>query len=229
MKAPDYIRMPDLVMTERTVRMSYSERAVYCAMRDEMIVDQITAANAAVLAGKLSQLANGGLYDDAGLYHEYHTRKLDALEDLIEAANGKPVLVAYWFKSDRQRIEARVKCSGLDSKSDMERWNSGALPVALIHPASAGHGLNLQVGGSTLIWFGLTWSLELYQQTNARIYRQGQQQTVVIHHLLTESTIDIQIMAALKRKDATQSALIDAVKAEVLHECTDERKETDRS
>jgi SNF2 family DNA or RNA helicase len=144
---------------------------------------------------------------------------LDALEDLIEAANGKPVLVAYWFKHDLERIEERlhklhIPFSKLDTSASITRWNNGELPVALVHPASAGHGLNLQSGGSTIIWFGLTWSLELYQQTNARLWRQGQTaSTVVIHHIITTSTIDRDIMAALRRKDRTQSALIAAVKA----------------
>ena len=151
----------------------------------------------------------------------FHERKLDALEDLIESANGKPVLVAYWFQHDLQRIENRlhklhIPFSTLNDSVSIERWNSGELPVALIHPASAGHGLNLQSGGSTLIWFGLTWSLELYQQTNARLWRQGQKSdTVVIHHIISEGTIDERIMAALRSKEKTQTALIDAVKADL--------------
>jgi SNF2 family DNA or RNA helicase len=179
---------------------------------------EVTAANAAALAGKLCQMANGAVYGDSGGIIEIHSRKLDALEDLIEAANGKPMLVAYWFKHDLARIEARLQklhttFARLDSADSIKRWNAGGLPVALIHPASAGHGLNLQSGGSCLIWFGLTWSLELYQQTNARLWRQGQKDTVVIHHIIAKGTIDEQVLDALIRKERAQSALIDAVKA----------------
>ena len=177
---------------------------------------EITAANAASLTGKLSQLANGAIYDDDDNIIEFHDRKLDALEDLIEAANGKPLLVAYWFKHDLQRIKKRFNVREIKSSKDITDWNNGDIPVAVIHPASAGHGLNLQAGGSTLIWFGLTWSLELYQQTNARLWRQGQKDTtVVIHHIITKNTIDERIMSALQKKERAQSALINAVKADL--------------
>ena len=175
----------------------------------------IDAANAAALSGKLLQLASGAVYGDEGAVIKIHDRKLDALEDLIEAANGKPVLIAYWFKHDRDRIIKRFPAEQLDSEQSIRRWNAGEIPLALIHPASAGHGLNLQVGGSTLIWFSLTWSLELYQQTNARLWRQGQKETVVIHHLVAKDTIDEDVMAALAKKDAGQAALLQAVKARV--------------
>jgi SNF2 family DNA or RNA helicase len=180
---------------------------------------EITAGNAAALAGKLCQMANGAVYDDSGLYHRFHDRKLDALEDIIESAGGKPLLVAYWFKHDLERIAARLKSkhipfSRLDTSDSIKRWNSGELPVALIHPASAGHGLNLQAGGAMLVWFGLTWSLELYQQTVARLWRQGQiSDTVVIQHIIAKGTIDEQILKTLSEKDRTQTALIAAVKA----------------
>ena len=180
---------------------------------------EVTASNAAVLAGKLTQLANGAIYQDDGAVTDIHSRKLDALEDIIEAANGKPLLVAYWFQHDLERISKRlhdrhIPFSKLDTSDSIRRWNAGEIPVALIHPASAGHGLNLQSGGSTIVWFGLTWSLELYQQTNARLWRQGQKaETVVIQHIVTAGTIDEQILKALQRKDKTQSALIAAVKA----------------
>ena len=175
----------------------------------------------ASLSGKLSQLANGAIYDDAGDVHNIHDRKLNALEDIIEAANGKPVLVAYWFKHDLTRISERLKklhipFSCLDESDSIRRWNGGEIPVALIHPASAGHGLNLQSGGSTLVWLGLTWSLELYQQTVARLWRQGQtSETVVVQHIVTNGTIDSRIMKALSQKEHTQTALIDAVKADL--------------
>lgn len=176
---------------------------------------EITAANAASLTGKLSQLANGAIYADTGDTIEFHNRKLDALEDIIESANGKPVLVAYWFKHDLSRIKKRFDVREIKSSKDIADWNAGKIPVAVIHPASAGHGLNLQAGGSTLIWFGLTWSLELYQQTNARLWRQGQSETVVIHHIITDNTVDGRVLKALQNKEKTQDGLIAAVKAEL--------------
>ena len=177
----------------------------------------IDAKNASVLCGKLAQLANGAVYSDNGQVAQIHDRKLDALEDLIESANGNPLLVAYWFQHDLWRMKERFPdLRVLRSSEDIRDWNAGKIPLAAIHPASAGHGLNLQAGGSTLVWFGLTWSLELYQQTNARLWRQGQQaETVVIHHIITEDTIDEQIMAALSRKDQSQEKLIEAVKAQL--------------
>ena len=179
--------------------------------------DEVTAANAGgVLPGKLAQMANGAVYTDDGVTLHIHDRKLDALEDIMESINGKPLLVAYWFRHDAERIEKRVPCVQLDMDDAIARWNLGEIPVALIHPASTGHGLNLQSGGSTLVWFGITWSLELYQQTVARLYRQGQSaKTVVVQHIIAEGTIDEKILRALKRKDKTQTALIEAVKAEV--------------
>ena len=222
MKSVDYLDMPECIINEVPVYMSSSEQSVYDDFREDMVTklkdDVIDAANAAVLSGKLLQMANGAVYDEEGFSHHIHDRKLDALEDLIEGANGKPVLVAYWFKHDLERIEARLKSlhipyARLDKPDSIKRWNNGEVPVMLIHPASAGHGLNLQAGGSTLIWFGLTWSLELYQQTNARLWRQGQKETVVLHHIICRDTIDEDVMAALKRKGKVQNDLINAVKA----------------
>ncbi|NBK24976.1 MAG: DEAD/DEAH box helicase [Spirochaetia bacterium] len=225
MKAQDHIRMPELVTNEYKVSLSDEERAAYEKLRKELVLDasggQVTAANAASLSGKLLQLANGAVYTDDGKTIGIHDRKLDALEDLIEAANGQSVLVAYWFKHDLVRIAGRleklgVSFSTLGSSESLLRWNKGELQVALIHPASAGHGLNLQGGGSLLIWFGLTWSLELYQQTVARLWRQGQQsETVVVQHIITEKTIDERITKVLSGKALTQDALIEAVKAEL--------------
>lgn len=218
MKATDHLQMPECVMNEVKVSLSEKERMVYDSMKSDLVVslggEEIDAGNAAALANKLSQMANGAVYGEDKRVFSIHDKKLDALEDLIEAANGKPVLVAYWFKHDLERISKRFKVREIKTSEDITDWNSGKIPVAVIHPASAGHGLNLQSGGSTLIWFGLTWSLELYQQTNARLWRQGQQaDTVVIHHIVTADTIDERIMSALRKKDKTQSALIDAVKA----------------
>lgn len=223
MKSPDHLTMPELVTAEYPVKLSDKERERYDELRQDLVLKlaggEITAANAAALSGKLCQMANGAVYGDDGAVHHIHDRKLDALEDLIEAANGKPVLVEYWFKHDLERISARlterhIPFSKLDTSESIDRWNNGELPVALIHPASAGHGLNLQTGGRTIIWFGLTWSLELYQQTNARLWRQGQTaETVVHHHIIAKGTIDERIMKALSEKDRTQTALIEAVKA----------------
>ena len=218
MKAVDHLNMPECVMNEVKVALSEKERKTYNTMKADLVVslqgEEIDAGTAAALAGKLSQMANGAVYGEDKNYLEFHSRKLDALEDLIEAANGKPVLVAYWFKHDLERIKARFDVREISTSKDIQDWNKGKIPVAVIHPASAGHGLNLQAGGSTMIWFGLTWSLELYQQANARLWRQGQQaDTVIIHHIIATGTIDERIMAALRNKDKTQSALIDAVKA----------------
>ena len=223
MKSTDHLIMPDLVTAEYLVKLSDKERERYDQLRQDLVLKlaggDVTAANAAALSGKLCQMANGAVYGDDGSVHYIHDRKLDALEDLIEAANGKPVLVAYWFKHDLERISARLKdrhipFTKLDTSESIASWNEGKWPVALIHPASAGHGLNLQSGGSTIIWFGLTWSLELYQQANARLWRQGQiAETVVLHHIIAKDTIDERVMKALSAKDKTQTALIDAVKA----------------
>ena len=223
MKSTDHLIMPELVTAQYPIKLSDKERERYDELRQDLVLKlaggDVTAANAAALSGKLCQMANGAVYGDDGTVHYIHDRKLDALEDLIEAANGKPVLVAYWFKHDLERISARLKdrhisFTKLDTSDSIASWNEGKWPVALIHPASAGHGLNLQSGGSTIIWFGLTWSLELYQQANARLWRQGQKaETVVLHHIIAKDTIDERVMKALSAKDKTQTALIDAVKA----------------
>lgn len=225
MKATDYLDMPELISNEYKVYLDEDEREKYVEMKDELVLQlpggEITAANAAALSGKLSQLANGAIYDDDGSVNAFHERKLDALEDLIESANGKPILMAYWFKHDLARITGRLKklkvvFEKLDSDKSIEKWNAGELQVGLIHPASAGHGLNLQSGGNVIVWFGITWSLELYQQTVARLWRQGQTSgTVAVIHIITAGTVDERILKALEAKDQTQSALIDAVKAEV--------------
>lgn len=220
MKAADHLKMPELISSEYMVQLSDKEREKYDRLKKDLIFstedNEVTAANAASLSNKLSQMANGAVYSDDESVIEIHDRKLDALEDIIESMNGKPLLVAYWFKHDLERIRKWFEIREIKSSEDISDWNSGKIPVALIHPASAGHGLNLQSGGSTLVWFGLTWSLELYQQTNARLWRQGQTaDTVVIQHIIAKGTIDEQIMKALKTKDTTQAALITAVKAEV--------------
>lgn len=225
MKSMDHLKMPELISSEYRVYLSPDEQDAYDEMKKQFILDlpdgEISAANAATLSGKLSQMANGAIYDDAGNTVPIHEQKLDALEDIIESANGKPLLVAYWYQHDLERIMKRlhdrhIPFSRLDDSTSIRRWNNGEISVALIHPASAGHGLNLQSGGSTLVWFGLTWSLELYQQTVARLWRQGQTaETVVVQHIITKGTIDDRIMKALSQKEHTQTALIDAVKADL--------------
>jgi SNF2 family DNA or RNA helicase len=217
MKSTDYLKMPEYISNEVFVTLSDKEWKVYSDFKEDMVAnlgdEEIDAVNAAVLSGKLLQMANGAVYDSENKAHVIHDKKLDALEDLIEGANGKPVLVAYWYKHDLERIKERFPVRQIQSSKDIEDWNNSEIPIAVIHPASAGHGLNLQSGGSTLIWFGLTWSLELYQQTNARLYRQGQKDTVIVHHIITKNTIDEDVLLALTKKEKTQDALIDAVKA----------------
>lgn len=219
MKAVDYLEMPECIYNRVEVAMNEKEMKLYGQLEKDMLLPfadgDIDAVNAAALSGKLMQMVNGAVYDENGNVKHIHDRKLEALEDLVEAANGKPVLIAYWYRHDLDRIKKRTGAVALDTAEDMQRWNAGEIQVAVIHPASAGHGLNLQAGGSTLIWFGLTWSLELYQQTNARLWRQGQKETVVIHHLVAKDTLDEKVMAALEKKDCGQSALVEAVKARI--------------
>lgn len=220
MKAADHIKMPERIDNIVEVKMNAKEEKIYDTFKADMVVslkgEEIDAVNAAALSGKLLQMANGAVYGDDRKVLPIHDRKLDALEDLVEAANGKPLLVAYWYKHDLLRLEAKFKSARrIDTSEDIADWNAGKIEIGLIHPASAGHGLNLQEGGSTIIWFGHTWSLELYQQLNARLWRQGQKDTVVIHHIVTKGTLDEDVMKALEKKDAGQSALIDAVRAQI--------------
>ena len=225
MKALDHLKMPELISNRYPVYMDEAEEAKYQAMKNDLILpfkdeDEITAANAAALSGKLCQMANGAVYSDNGETVHIHDRKLDALEDIIEAAQG-PILLCYWFKHDLEQItnrldELKVGYSKISSEESIRKWNEGKYQVGLIHPASAGHGLNLQHGGNVIVWFGLTWSLELYDQTNARLWRQGQQaSTVVVQHIVTAGTIDERILDAISKKEKGQNALIDAVKAEL--------------
>ena len=218
MKATDHLKMPELISSEYNVQLTEKQKEKYEKLKKELVLtsddNEVTAANAAALSNKLSQMASGAVYSDDGSIVEVHNGKLDALEDIIESMNGKPLLVAYWFKHDLERIKKRFDVREIKSSEDISDWNNGKIPVALIHPASAGHGLNLQNGGSTLVWFFLPWSLELYQQTNARLWRQGQTaSTVVIQHIIAKDTIDAKILNALKAKDTTQAELISAVKA----------------
>ena len=221
-KALDYLQMPECIFVNHEVQMNPAERKLYDQLKHDLIIPledgDIDAANAASLSNKLLQMANGAVYDENKEVRMIHDHKLEALEDLIESANGQPVLIAYWFKHDKARIVEYLMSCGysprdIKSSDDIQDWNSGNISVALIHPASAGHGLNIQYGGHILIWYGLTWSLELYQQTNARLWRQGQKQTVTIHHIVTKDTVDEDVLHALANKDVTQEKLIAAVKA----------------
>lgn len=224
MKAKDYLHMPEAVIVKHEVSMDKTERSVYEKLKEELVTtikgEEITASNAAVLSGKLLQLASGAIYSDDGKIMNIHEKKLDMLSDLVEQANGKPVLVAYWFKHDHERIMKRLTDEGyhprdLKTSKDIEDWNKGVIEVGLISPASAGHGLNLQEGGHILIWYSMIWSLEMYQQTNHRLNRQGQKEVVSIHHIITKGTVDEEVMKALDEKDVTQEKLIAAVKANI--------------
>ena len=225
MKALDHLKMPELIENRYPVYMDDGEKQQYESMKKDLILpylenEAITAANAAALSGKLCQMANGAVYSDEGSVVHIHDRKLDALEDIIEAAQG-PILLCYWFKHDLERItkkldELKVEYARISSDGSIRMWNEGKFQVGLIHPASAGHGLNLQAGGNHIVWFGLTWSLELLEQTNARLWRQGQRaETVVVQYLVTAGTIDERILDAISKKEKDQNALIDAVKAEL--------------
>lgn len=225
MKAADHLDMPDLISTEHKVYLSKKEFDKYESFRKSLVLElegkEITAQNAAVLTNKLSQVANGAIYGDGGESEVIHSKKLEALEDIVESANGKPILVAYWFKHDLERIKEKLDEMGviydqIDSEESIKKWNRRELQVGLIHPASAGHGLNLQEGGSTIVWFGLTWSLELYKQTNARLWRQGQESdTVVVIHIIADQTVDEMILKVINGKETVQNALFEAVKADI--------------
>lgn len=224
MKAKDYLEMPDLVTVDHLVEMDEAERAIYEGLKSDLVVqvgdENIDAANAAVLSGKLLQMANGCIYSEDRDPIEIHNKKLLMLEDLIEQANGQSVLIAYWFQHDRSRIIEHMRKAGypvrdLKSSADIEEWNAGKTPVAIISPASAGHGLNIQEGGHILIWFSQVWSLEMVQQTNARLWRQGQTEVVTIHRIICKGTVDEDVLKAVDQKDATQERLIAAVKAQL--------------
>ena len=227
MKTTDHLKLPQLTVTTKQVKLASKERAVYERLKQDLVVEldgqTVDAANAAALSGKLLQLAAGAIYNEQSQAIAVHSAKLDALEDLVEAANGQNLLVVYWYRHDLERITKRFpQARALKTAEDITAWNAGEIPLGLIHPASAGHGLNLQAGGHLLIWFSLTWSLELYQQTNARLYRQGQTEPVTITHLAAEGTLDEAVLKALEAKNVTQAALIEAVKTQLT---TTNRKE----
>ncbi|MFH5182918.1 SNF2-related protein [Paenibacillus sp. TAB 01] len=221
MKAEDYLDMPEKILNYIPVVLDKESRAKYEKLERDLLLPlvdadtTIIANGAAVLSNKLLQMANGAIYDEDRAAHVIHDGKLDALEDIIEAANGKPVLLFYGFKHDISRIAKRFKIKELKTSEDIANWNKGKISLMGCHPASAGHGLNLQDGGCIIVWFGLTWSLELYEQANARLFRQGQKQNVIIHHIIAEGTMDEDVINALERKATGQNALMSAVKARI--------------
>lgn len=222
MMAKDYLDLPERIDNKIEIKLSDSTKKKYKQLEKDLVIElgenDITAANAAVLTNKLLQMANGAIYSEDKSVVEIHEEKLKALLEVIEAANGKPVLVFYSFQHDYDRITKFLNNKGykpkkLNDSSDIKSWNEGKIDILLLHPASAGHGLNLQYGGSTIVWFGLPWSLELYQQANARLHRQGQKEVVVINHLIAKGTVDEDVMKALSNKEVNQNVLLEAVKA----------------
>lgn len=220
MKAEDYLHMPYRINNKIAVTLPKKIKEKYKQLEKDLLLpledSDIVANNAAALTNKLLQFSNGAIYDENGDVEEVHDEKLKALDELIEAANGKPVLVFYSYKHDKDRIIKHLKnVRVLESKEDIDAWNKGEIPIMLTHPASAGHGLNLQAGGSIIVWFGLTWSLELYQQANARLHRQGQKENVIVHHIIAKGTVDEDVMRALDKKQINQEELLLAVKARI--------------
>lgn len=217
MSKADYLNMPKLITNTAVAKLDVKTMSVYKRFKKDCVLslaaEDITAVNAAVLIGKLQQYANGACYRDDKTVEIIHNSKIDVLKELVEEANGSPVLCFYTYKQDRDRIlDAIPVAKELKDSDDMLAWNAGAIPLLLAHPASAGHGLNLQDGGHTIVWFSLPWSLELYQQAVARIYRQGQEHPVSVHHIIAEGTVDEDIMSALGSKNKVQEAVLDALK-----------------
>ncbi|KGM99563.1 DEAD/DEAH box helicase [Clostridium botulinum] len=217
MKVEDYLKLPERIDNIIKINLSKFAMDKYKQLEKDLLLSlkdsDIVANNAAVLTNKLLQMANGAVYDENGDIQEIHDEKIKVLEDVIEAANGKPVLIFYSYKHDRDRLKNHFKAKELKTSTDIKAWNKGEILIMLVHPASAGHGLNLQGGGNIIVWFGLTWSLELYQQANARLYRQGQKENVIVHHLVAKGTMDEDVMKALQNKEVGQDALLKAVKA----------------
>ena len=215
MKAKDYLKLPP--RTDNVVPVQISNLAAYKQMEQDLVLDfkgqEVTAANAAVLVNKLLQLANGAIYDDEKQVVSVHDDKLDVLENIVEDSQGQPILVFYQYQHDLERIKARFPQA--EELEDLDRWNQGEIPILLCHPQSAGHGLNLQKGGHIIVWFGLTWSLEYYQQANARLDRQGQTEPVIVHHLVAQNTVDEKVLQVLQGKEEKQDMLLEAVKAYV--------------
>ncbi|MFF5907863.1 SNF2-related protein [Staphylococcus cohnii] len=224
MESKDYLKMPERVDTVKEAKLSKKERALYDELEQNMVIENdidddkdIVALNSASLSNKLLQMSNGAVYADDGSITHIHDKKLELLDEIVEESQGQPILVMYNYKHDKERLLERYSfAETLDSEDYMERWNNGDIQMLITHPASAGHGLNLQYGGSIMVWFGLTWNLEYYEQANARLYRQGQKKTTVIHHLLTENSIDQKVYESLKNKKLGQTELMNAVKARLL-------------
>lgn len=224
MRAADYLELPEQVENEVKVALPASARENYRKMEREHLLElagaEITAASAAAVMGKLLQLSGGAVYDDEGGFVEFHDEKIKALKDIIDTAGG-PVLVFYGFRHERARLLkalAKLKPRELKTEADITDWNAGAIPVLLAHPASVGYGLNLQAGGHVIVWYSLPWSLELYQQANARLHRQGQREVVVVNHLIADGTVDEQVIKSLRNKDVGQSALMAALKERIEEE-----------
>lgn len=224
MESKDYLKMPERVDTVKEAKLSKKERALYDELEQNMVIENdiddekdIAALNSASLSNKLLQMSNGAVYANDGTITHIHDRKLELLDEIVEESQGQPILVMYNYKHDKDRLLERYSfAETLDSDDYMERWNNGEIQMLITHPASAGHGLNLQYGGSIMVWFGLTWNLEYYEQANARLYRQGQKKTTVIHHLLTQNSIDQKVYDSLKNKKLNQNELMNAVKARLL-------------
>ena len=217
MSAADYLKLPERIDNVITVGLTEKELAAYRKMEAEQLLelegdDMVVALNAAAVMTKLLQIANGSVYTASGAVERIHDAKLEALEEIVDTTDS-PVLVFYSFRHDQSAILGKIKGARiLSGPQDIADWNDGKIRVLLAHPASVGYGLNLQDGGHTIVWYGLTWSLELYQQANARLYRQGQQKPVIIHHLIAGGTVDEQVMRALQAKDTSQAALLAALK-----------------
>ena len=227
MSKEDWLQLPDVIYNDVRVKMTSSERKIYDKFqRDRVLpllgdklssIDEMSSAvlgeTAAVLSGKLLQMANGAVYDDDGNVFQLHNEKLDALGEIIESSQGTPLLVFYSYKHDVDRIKARFpQAVELKGSEEITKWNAGEIPILLCHPASAGYGLNLQEGSHIMVWFGLPWSLENYQQSIARLHRQGQEKSVIVHHIVCEDTLDDRVLLALQNKNATQKSLLDALK-----------------
>jgi len=220
MKAKDYLQLPERIDNTVTVTLTAKERAEYDRLERDRILEyldgDIVASTAASLSQKLLQLSNGASYNENQGVQKIHDQKLNAFEGIVEESQGQPILVFYSFIHDKERLQKKFKQAvTIDEEKAIERWNAGEIEILLAHPMSAGHGLNLQDGGHIIVWFGLTWSLELYQQANARLDRQGQQESVIVHHILTEDTIDQRVLNVLQGKEKGQNDLLEAVKARI--------------
>lgn len=232
MKAEDYLTLPDCIDDEVPVVLDKPARKAYNTLERQMVLeledDDLTVTSAAALSNKLIQLANGALYDAEGNVHEIHGAKIDALMELLESLNGKPVLLFYSFVHDKNRILAalrktKLRVRLLESVADQDAWNAGEVDVLLAHPASCAYGLNLQAGGNHIVWFGLPWNYELYVQANKRLHRQGQTEKVIVHHLVVQDSRDEDVMKALGKKEKAQDYVLESLKARIEKYRSDQR------